>query len=73
MADSPIREIHGVANGRRRSVGDADHAVTVRDGDNGEVILETASSTYGTALTPEQARMIARQLRAAADRVEALG
>lgn len=69
-----IREKHGIANTRKVSMAKIENsdtqAVVVTDG-GGEVILSMDSSSFPSALTPEQARLLADQLKASADRVEA--
>ena len=68
-----IREIQGIANARKvasATVEQSDiQAVRVTDG-AGEVWLSLATSSYPAGLTPDQARMLAQQLKIAADRVE---
>lgn len=68
MSDK-IREIHGVADCTKVSVGMSDHhEVTVTD--HGDLVwLSIGGMTYPAGLTPEQADMIARQLTASAKRV----
>lgn len=64
-------EIHGLAGVQKIAVGTGDvQTVEVRDG-RITVWLMLSTSTYPAALTPEEARYIAAQLVASADRVEA--
>ena len=71
---SNIREVQGIANARKvasASVEQSDtQRVMVTDG-FGEVYLSLNTSSYPAGLTPDQARLLAKQLKAAADRVEA--
>lgn len=68
-----IREVQGIDNARKvasASVEQSDtQRVTVTDG-FGEVFLSMNTSSYPAGLTPDQARMLAKQLKSAADRVE---
>jgi len=69
-----IRERHGIANARKiKNPDPGEHdvqTVTVGDGAQHEVIMYVSSSDP-TALTPEQAEMLAQQLIASATRVRA--
>ena len=69
-----IRERHGIANARKVSVArveDSDtQMVHVTDG-FGEVLLSLGTSPFPAGMTPSQARVIARDLVASANRVEA--
>jgi hypothetical protein len=71
---STIRETHGVANARRISVvsvANSDtQAVIVTDGLGAEVIISLSAGDYPAGMTPEQARMLAEQLKAAAKRAD---
>jgi hypothetical protein len=68
-----IREKHGIANARKVSVAaiaDSDiQAVTVTDGTNDEVLLALSSSSFPAAMTPEQAKVIAKMLVDSANRI----
>lgn len=68
-----IRHSHGIANARKvsmASVATSDiQEVTVKDG-FGEVIMSLGTASYPAGLTPDQARMFAKQLKECADRVE---
>lgn len=66
-----VREIHGIADADRVQMVNEKHCykVTVTDGD-GIVILNIDGATYPAGLTPGRARYIAKQLVAAATRVE---
>ncbi len=67
-----IREKHGIANARKVSCASVENsdvqAVVVTDG-HGEVLLSLATSNFPAALTPDQAIMLADQLRASAARI----
>lgn len=69
---SYIRQNSGIANARKVSVvsvKDSDtQSVNVTDG-FGEVLLSLSTSSFPAALTPDQATMLASQLRASAERV----
>ena len=68
-----IREIHGIADAGKCTMGSPDgkdrQDVTVENRP-GIVVLKIANDAYPAALTPEQARMIAKHLIKAADRAE---
>jgi len=70
---SIIRQRHGIANARKvasASVEQSDtQAIMVTDG-FGEVLLGLATSSFPAAMTPDQARLLAKQIKDAADRVE---
>ncbi len=68
-----IREVQGIDNARKVACATVEKSdtqrVTVTDG-FGEVLLRLDTSSYPAGLTPDQARMLAKQLKTAADRVE---
>jgi hypothetical protein len=67
-----MQRITGIADAMRISAVASDdrQSVTVTDGEDC-VKLSLGTSSFPAGLTPEQARQIARDLRASADRVEA--
>lgn len=66
-----IRERHGIADATKVTGAEAKNLqdVTVEDGDHRVLLI--LSANWPAGLTPEQARYIAQQLEASADRVEA--
>lgn len=73
MSDKPthrMREIHGVcATKIQAGPEEYGHTVTVTDGPR-SIVLSIGGMTYPAGLTPDEARFIAAQLNAAADRME---
>lgn len=66
-----MKEIHGLAGVRKVALGTgATQSVAVEDADEG-VRLSLASSSFPAELTPQEARYVAAQLIASADRVDA--
>ncbi len=68
-----IREVNGIANARKvsmASVNDSDIQCVVVTDLAGEVQLSLSTSSYPAALTPSQARKVARELVESAKRVE---
>ena len=65
-----MREIHGVRSKRMSVAGAVDEqAVTVEDGKHC-VLLGLSGYNFPSALTPDEARMVAKYLQASAKRVE---
>lgn len=63
-----VRIISGVANARRMASGSSDeNPVVVTDGNT--MVLLTVGGGYAAGLSPDQAKAVAEQLIASADRV----
>lgn len=67
-----IRERHGIPDARKVNyIVPETQIVHVTDGDCHEVLLMIGTASHPAGLSPEQARYIASQLVASADRIEA--